>query len=295
MTTSYLQSVLDAQAIENDSLEMRDLRAARQEVEQIIRSAFSDCSPTIRYGGSKIKGTMNLVDYDLDIPCYFPRDDTPAGKSIAEIYYNVARALEPHYHVEFKTAALKLLDGDRNALRIDVVPGRFIDDTQTDVFLHQHDNPGKEYLKTNLDEHIDYICNSGCIDDIRLGKLWRPAVGIDVKTFPLELLVIEVLKGSGITGLESRFEHFLERVRDNIHSIGIEDPANPNNDMSHALSFSVRETLSDAAADTLRSVAATGWEPIFDDMIHYSPLEQQAALHTAIITNEHPTPPWADD
>ena len=138
---TYLQSVLDAQVVGDDGQEMKDLRAARAEVEQLLVKHFSGSSPTIRYGGSKAKGTMNLIDYDLDIICYFPRNDTPAGKTIEEIYENVRKALETKYSVAPKTTALRVRDHRRD-LHIDVVPGRFIDDSKTYAFVHQ--NGGKK-------------------------------------------------------------------------------------------------------------------------------------------------------
>lgn len=295
MTPTFLNRVLDSQAVRSDSKEMRNLRDARLEVEQIIQSSFADCNPTIRYGGSKIKGTMNLIDYDLDLICYFPRNETMAGETIAEIYYNVANVLKRFYNVDFKTSALKLIDADGEGLRIDVVPGRFIDNTKQDAFLHQHENPDKEILKTNLEKHITFVRESGCIDDIRLAKLWRPCVGIDVKTFLLELLVIKILKGSNFTNLEDRFVYFLDSVRSNIESVSIEDPANSNNKLNIAFSHSLKQSISNAATYTLRLVSNSGWQSVFGDMIDYSQDDRQAAFQTAIISERNATPPWVSD
>ena len=56
----FLREVLRAHEIQPNSPEMRALQDARKEVEALLRDAFPDCSPTIRYGGSKAKGTMVL-------------------------------------------------------------------------------------------------------------------------------------------------------------------------------------------------------------------------------------------
>ena len=92
---------------------------------------------------------MNLEDYDLDIICYFPRNDTGAGKTIEDIYENVRGVLGKDYEVERRTTALRVKDAGRD-LKVDVVPGRFIDETKTYAFVHQHEGT-KEYLQTNLD------------------------------------------------------------------------------------------------------------------------------------------------
>ena len=60
-----------------------------------------------------------------------------------------------------------------------------------------------------------------------LVKLWRSRNAIGVKTFPLELLVIEVLSGMIFGTLEDRFRRVLDAFADDIDDLQIEDPANP--------------------------------------------------------------------
>ena len=97
--TNYLREVLHVQQVQPDGAEMKALRSARADIQALIEQSFSDCSPTIRYGGSKMKNTMNLEDYDLDIISYFPRTATRAGGTIEDIYCNVADALRTKYEV----------------------------------------------------------------------------------------------------------------------------------------------------------------------------------------------------
>jgi hypothetical protein len=54
----YLNTLLTQNKLTEDSKEVEELRAHRAEVEAVIRSALSKCKPSIRYGGSKAKGTM---------------------------------------------------------------------------------------------------------------------------------------------------------------------------------------------------------------------------------------------
>jgi len=125
---------------------------------------------------------MIREDYDLDIICYFPADEIAAGTTLKEIYGNVRSSLEKTYQVRPKTTALRLLDKDGGDFRIDVIPGRFVNGSKGDAFLHQNGG-SKDYLKTNLQTHIDHIAGSGCTDIIRLMKLLRLRNGLAVRTF----------------------------------------------------------------------------------------------------------------
>jgi hypothetical protein len=290
----YLAEVLKSQEIKPDGDEMEALQEARAEVEKVLRGGCPDSKPTIRYGGSKAKGTMNLDDYDLDVICYFPSDGTAAGKTLEEIYNNVRTCLEKaDYRVDPRTTALRLRDKEGGDFHIDVVPGRFTDDSKADAYLHQNGG-SKKYLKTNLQVHIDHIAGSGQIDIIRLMKLWRRYAGLSVRTFPLDLVTIEVLKGSRATGLEARFKKLLVALRDDIDSYTIEDPANPHgNDLSELLNDSVRATLSSAARSTLSTIDHSGWEAVFGAVKTASRVAKVAVLTAAAAQVAAPTRPWA--
>lgn len=287
----YLREVLLAQDVQQDSQEMKDLQGARAEVEQLLRTRFEGCGPTIRYGGSKAKGTMNLEDYDLDIIVYFPRAETAAGKTIKEIYENVQAALESQYDaVDPKTTALRVRSKERD-LKIDVVPGRFVDETKSDAFVHQNGG-SKEFLKTNLDKHIEHIRDSGFIEEIRLAKLWRPCTGIMVRTFPLELVVVKILRESAPNGLSARMKHLIQSIRDRIEKISIEDPANSSNDLSEALNPDVRRAMAAAARSTLQRVEHGGWNGIFDQVANDTKRQRDEAMRITVINSPPRPQPW---
>lgn len=135
---------------------------------------------------------MIREDYDLDEVCYFNNDDTGLGETLEEIHDNVAALLEAEYQVERKRSVLRLKTKKGKDLKIDIVPGRYVSDDGTDVSIHQNEGD-KERLKTNLEVHIAHVRDSGCTNVIQLGKLWRTRNGILIRTFPLELLIIEVV------------------------------------------------------------------------------------------------------
>lgn len=288
MSNDYLKSVLDAQRVADDSSEIQDLQTARKEVEEFLRAEFDECAPTIRYGGSKAKGTMNLPDYDLDIITYFPREDTEAGKTIKEIYENVQKALLKKYRLTSKTTALRVSDAERD-LKIDVVPGRFIDEKKADAFVHQHEGT-KEFLKTNLDVHIAHIRDSGFVPEVRLAKLWRPCAGLLVRTFPLELVTVKFLKDTSKTGLDARLTYLMERMRDDISRVSIEDPANSNNDLSESLSAETRRAIATAARSTLQTVEREGWSGIFSRLS--TKADKSSALRASVRSTTTAPRPW---
>lgn len=287
----YLQDLLASQRLDETSNEWKELDDEATLIEEIIRKEYPGSMFT--HGGSRAKGTIIREDYDLDEVTYFQNDDTAPGETLEEIYENIAKLLAKHYNVRRKRSALRLSMKDGRDLKVDVVPGRYVDGTNTDVFIHQNEG-SKERLKTNIVKHIAYVRNSGCTDVIMLGKFWRTRNGIEIKTFPLELLVIVVLKDDNSGTLEDRFVRVLTAFADEIDALNIEDPANPTgNDLSHALTDKIRKSLSKVATDTLAAVDDYGWEHVFGKIE-----KQQAAvprvnvLRSAAAGIAVPTKPW---
>jgi tRNA nucleotidyltransferase (CCA-adding enzyme) len=181
----YLQDLLASQELTEGCAEVLALDKERDEVERLLRGKYPYSNLTFTHGGSRAKGTMIRDDYDLDEVTYFDNEDTSAGETLEEIYESIATLLEKSYTVRRKRSALRLRSADnKKDFKVDVVPGRYIDDTRTDVFLHQNEGD-KERLKTNLEVHIRHIRDSGCTDVIKLAKLWRTRNDIHMKTFPL--------------------------------------------------------------------------------------------------------------
>lgn len=289
----YLKNLVASQRLDEGSSEWRALDTEAANIEGIIRRAYPGSRLMFTHGGSRAKGTIIREDYDLDEVAYFENEDTAPGETLEEIYENVATLLARHYSVRRKRSALRLSRKDGSDLRVDVVPGRYVDATGTDVFIHQNEG-SKERLKTNIEIHIGHVRDSGCTDVIMLVKLWRSRNAIAIKTFPLELLVIEVLGGNNWGTLESRFRRVLEAFADNIDDLQIEDPANPTgNDLTHALPDRLRQQLSKIARNTLDTADEYGWEHVFgkiesDDVA----MPRVQVLRSAAAGIAVPTRPW---
>jgi hypothetical protein len=296
----YLERILTDQTLAEDGPELKALRLEREAVEELLREEFQPCNPTIRYGGSKAKGTMIREMYDLDIPCYFDRDDQDAGGTLEDIFHKTEKALGKKYKVQPKTSVLRLLSSqDENRgiyTHVDVVPGRFIDDSNEDCFLYI--NGGEKCrLRTNIETQINYIRDSGRRPAIRLAKLWRVRSGLQIKTFGLELSVIQILASRKIgNDLDDQLIEFWKTWRDESRGIRIEDPANPSgNDLGNLLTDQIRLSLSIAAANSLRLVENNGWEAMFG-----KPREEGFVSRTKTIASaasaygSRGTKPWLD-
>ncbi|MEX0909684.1 MAG: hypothetical protein WDZ75_00140 [Candidatus Paceibacterota bacterium] len=292
----YLKTVLSAQNLKDGSDELKSLEQHRKDVKALLESEFSSPLPNIRYGGSKAKGTLISELYDLDMICYFSHDDTQAGDSLEEIYNTVKNVLSETYHVVPKTSALRLQSKNKENFgvdfHIDVIPGRYTDETKTDCYLHQ-EKGDKERLKTNLAVHINHVKNSGVLDAIRLLKLWRVRRAIDTKQFIFELLCIELLKEKRDSPLEEQIKHVLEEVSGTENAIAIEDPANPAGNDLMPLLRSVWSELQNASNYTLTQLDEAGWEAIYGPISDSDKSSLATGLAAAAASVSNTTKPWA--
>jgi len=291
----YLQEILKNQTLLENSDELKALREERKKVEELLSVSFQKSNPTIRYGGSMAKGTMIRENYDLDIICYFNNGDDLAGKTLEEIYNNVKKILETKYRVVTKTSALRLENKDPKQFgvyfHIDVTPGRYTDDKKNDAFLYQ--NSGKEKrLKTNLQIHIDLVKDSGLIDTIKLTKLWKIRNGLAIKTFALELLVIEALKKmNDAKGVDVCLKKLWEQLGGNIDNIKIEDPANPTgNDLSELFNSTTKSALSSSAQRALASIEKEDWVNIFGEVDSGDKASKIQAINVISRSSNSPKP-----
>lgn len=287
----YLQGLLNSQVLTPE--QMLTLNAHKEEVTKYLLEKFYEQKPSIKYAGSYAKETMIRNAYDLDVVCYFPSDDT---RTLKEIRDDISEHLNEKYVMEAKVSAERILNlkgvTAPRGYHIDVVPGRFIADS-SDVFLHL-DGAEKERLQTNLKTHIDHIKNSGCVPVIRLVKIWAHRNNIKMKTFVLELFVVEVLKGSHSKGnLTDSFLKVLEEMKNHFSSIELIDPANTNNVVSRLITKEKKGAIVKVANETLGKLSAhsnlNAWKEIFDEgATNIIPASHSTPLHSGI----KPTSPW---
>ena len=244
----FLQDLLNSQNLKPE--QEVNLKAHKKEVTDYLIAEFQDKNPTIKYAGSYEKGTMIRDCYDLDIVCYFPETDT---RTLKEIRNDVSDHLNIKYVMEDKASAERILNlkgaTTPQSYHIDVVPGRFISGS-SDVFLHLAEGE-KERLQTNLKTHISHIKDSGCVPVIRLVKIWAHRNNVKVKTFVLELFVVEVLNGSrSKDDLKVSFLKVLEEMKNRFATIELVDPANTGNVVSRLMPTNEKTAVAQVAGKT---------------------------------------------
>lgn len=263
-TEQFLKDLLQSQELLSDELET--LQTQKGEVTDFLRAEFGE-TPVIKYAGSYAKGTMIREKYDLDIVCYFPSDDE---RSLKEIYEDVLNHLQKKYLIGKKASAVRITDlkatNSPNGYHIDVVPGKFIRGSK-DVFLHVSYGE-KERIQTNLKVHVDHIVNSGCGDVIKLVKLWNHRNNLTIKTFILEIFVVQALKGSREKdNLKDSFTKTTEAFKNDFGSVQLVDPANTGNIISDLISSSHRALVVRAAEEAFAKIEDSddleSWKSVF--------------------------------
>jgi len=267
----YLNKLLLSQDLRNDSAEVLALQREKTNIERIIREEFPMSQPRVEFGGSIAKGTANKETYDLDLPCYFSNQGQNPGETLEQIFHEVGRALNKHYNLKPKTSALRLLSKDPTTahldLHIDVIPGRFIDESNTDCYLYVK-GPNRDRLQTNLQKHISFIRQSGQVPVIRLGKIWNHRRDVDLKTFSLELLIIEVLTPfrALTSSLQAALFIFFSELAAATSLIALKDPANPSgNDLNEIWNEETQAAISSRAKDALNKIKFSRWDSVFGE------------------------------
>ncbi len=279
----YLREVVAAHTFKRNDQELTDLRQRGKDVRAVLERAYSD-KAVLRYAGSYKKRTMIRDSYDLDVLCYFRRDENVAGETLKAIFEHVRDTLAKEYVVTPKRSALRLekqgSDETANYTHVDVVPGRFIDDDENDVFVYQN-VPDAERLQTNPEIHVNHLRHSGLRKVVKLAKIWRQHTKLDIKTFVLELLIVKILDGKDDEDdeLDELFHDFLVEVRDRLNEYPIVDPANSGNDLNEIFTEDVKSALKDEASRALDVIEESGFEGIFGEAEALENAVQKHAAH----------------
>ncbi|MGI8922770.1 MAG: nucleotidyltransferase domain-containing protein [Fimbriimonadales bacterium] len=290
----YLQKILQQQRLSDN--ELTALKNKRHEVESFLKGKLESVAPTIRWAGSYAKDTMIRENYDADIVVYIASGENGAGNTLAEIYDTIEGHLKGKYSVERKASAIRLRNAESaEYTHVDVVPGRFFDETMTDVWLHRTTGD-KSRFKTNLDVHIETVRDSAVKPLIRLMKLWTRRNGIVSQTFIIELLTVKIGSQAKCESLDDQVVHVLKKFRDEAESLTVEDPANPNgNDISNSLD-NIRFPLQHFAKLSLQQIDGGNWNRVFGDAddVDDADGDKARALRSLAVQVRPSTRPWFD-
>ena len=231
MVINNLNDLLESYKLENDDkIEIR--KTYREGIERCLKDCFRDDCDKVRiiYGGSVAKGTANSDSCDVDILCYLSSDCT---LSLHDIYEKTYKALvDNHYCVSKKNCAMVVtsLQEEKWDKTVDVVPGKYIDNSDDDVYLWKNKTGNR--LKTNPVKQISKVKESDSKEIIRLIKIFRNCHHFVLKSFYLEIFCINVAEPTFEAGDEllDKLIKFCKRWKD-IGNVKLYDPANSNNDL----------------------------------------------------------------
>jgi len=251
----YLQALLEKYSLKDSDYE--SVKNKREAVESFLRADRS-LGPKIDrfyYSGSYAKKTAINLDYDLDLCVYYKQDSFP---SLREMYSETSAALKRFGQVDERNVSIRLPQG--KGLSVDIVPGRLISAQSDDINLYSRLRDSQ--IKSNIPKHKEYISNSDCRDVIKLMKIWKHKCGIHYKSFALELLVIEALKGYAKNDFDPALQRVFSYAESNVETIKLVDPANSNNNVSDSIEAGDKINFKNQASAANR---ATNWADIFKE------------------------------
>jgi hypothetical protein len=205
----------------------------------------------ISLSGSAAKGTANKSGTDVDL---FISLSPETPETLEEIYEKLDRKLRLAGYVTRRqnvSINVTILGSS-----VDLVPGRL-----QHFFLSDHSlwlSKGQTWRKTNINQHISLVRNSGRQEEIRVLKLWRDQWSLEFPSIYLELTVLAAL-GQRLAGapwgaLAANVSTVFEYLRDKFETAQVIDPANSNNCISDELTASEKKAVS-VAAMTSRNLA----------------------------------------
>lgn len=198
----------------------------------------------IRPSGSIAKGTAIVGSSDVDLLVSLRADAPGALKHMYDSLFD--RFTMAGYVPRKQNVSIGL---NLNGLKIDVVPAKKQGPLTNDHSLWSHKH--QTWRQTNVHKHIQLITNSGRVNEIKALKIWKKLHGLELPSFPAEMLVLEALRGRSLATPASNFLRVLEYIRDNVTTVRIVDPSNSNNIVTDDLTRTEKQALRLKAQDSL--------------------------------------------
>lgn len=196
------------------------------------------------FSGSLAKGTGISLSTDADI--FLSLSSSTPG-TLEEMYTTLGNAVRAGgYPVREQDVSIGTTV---NGYSIDLVPGR-----RQSQFGNEHSlyrNRTGTWTKTDVQNHITTVSNSGRIEEIKLVKLWRTQHSLRFPSFYLELACLDALRYARFGDLATNTWNVLKYLRDNIESVKLYDPANTNNVVSGDCTAAEKSSIASHARASL--------------------------------------------
>lgn len=277
----HLDSVIKTHQITKEEQLLTKHKDKNKEVKEALEKKYESNIYSPFNSGSYAKNTAMNTKFDFDMVCPFKRNAFGSNGTLKQMYKDVFDFLYEKYKDVATVRKQKVsigieffADGDGDVVKIDVVPGRelnqdqYKDDENLNLYVYYkygNFDEGSERIKTNVQAQIKNIKDRATNEKdsirkvIRLLKVWKNTkYNYPTKSFFFELIVIKAFDNKEITGnLWSKLETVLQYIRDEVtgDSFTLKDPGNSSNDLIETLTTSERQLLSDDMKNMLERIA----------------------------------------
>jgi len=277
----HLDSVIKTHQITKEEQLLTKHKERNKEVKEALEKKYESNIYSPFNSGSYAKNTAMNTKFDFDMVCPFKRNAFGSNGTLKEMYEDVFNFLYEEYKDVATVRKQKVsigieffADADGDIVKIDVVPGRelnqeqYKEDENLNLYVYYkygNFDEGSERIKTNVQAQIKNIKDRATAEKdsirkiIRLLKVWKNTkYSYPTKSFFLELITIKAFDNKEITGnLWSKLEAVMEYIRDEVtkDNFTLKDPGNSSNDLIDTLTTSDRNTLSTDMKNMLERIA----------------------------------------
>ena len=198
--------------------------------------------------GSYAKGTAVAGGSDVDLFCSI---SSSVPDTLEQAYTTLCNALKAAgYGIKVQNVSVGI---SVLGLKVDVTPGIRRDAQGNDHSIYS--TKTQSWIKTDINQQINFVRNSGRLEEIRWLKRWRNNRGIAWPSYHLELATISCLKGCPTSLTARNVAQVLAYLTDASQFAVLNDPANTNNNVASTMSFWERQFLANAARSELQLLA----------------------------------------
>lgn len=266
----HLDSVIKTHQITKEEQLLTKHKERNKEVKEALEKKYESNIYSPFNSGSYSKNTAMNTKFDFDMVCPFKRNAFGSNGTLKQMYEDVFDFLYEKYKDVAEVRKQKVsvgieffADADGDIVKIDVVPGRelnqdqYLNDENLNLYVYYkygNFDEGSERIKTNVQAQIKNIKDRATNEKdsirkiIRLLKVWKNTkYNYPTKSFFLELITIKAFDNKTISGnIWSKLESVLEYIRDEVtkDNFTLKDPGNSSNDLIDTLTSSDRNALS---------------------------------------------------
>lgn len=262
---AHLDCVLNSHKIGNEEKLLNKHIERRTNITEALLEKYRGDIYSPFNSGSYAKNTAVNKKFDFDLIAPFKRN---AFDTLEEMYNDVFDFLYEKYKDEATIRKQKVsiglefnIDADAHTVKIDVVPGRelnqeqYEEDNKLNLYVFENYGSivkGSDRIRSNVKAQIDNIRDRATKEKdsirkiIRLLKVWKIYNGKTPKSFLIELITIKAFDQTTITGsIWDKLKAVIEYIKDNIKAIALPDPGNSANDVADTLTEIDKSMMSD--------------------------------------------------